>query len=206
VAIESAPNSEIEKLVGFAAMMPWNHGIAGSWHRSTKTTGLLQLFVRADYRQKNIGSCLMDRILCLSTPNYRQQYKYHVLPQGGRKVSLSELKNDIPKSVFTKIYINYYLKCPGQNVGSDTVQHFDESEGDEDLKWLVPHLKDKFSFQLLPTRFLRVMRSIERARRPPAWYDMVMFECCCDAKQRPKDKTGGDGNQRPSNKNGMERR
>ncbi|KAH8879116.1 hypothetical protein GQ53DRAFT_855282 [Thozetella sp. PMI_491] len=168
-----------EELLGFAYLAPWSPGLAGSLEGSARTAVSLHMFVRDAQRRNNVGSCLMDKILSTISTRYKPKFRYH-FSDLDKKPEYCTLAPGLKRhKTFSKVYINYFLKCKEQEGGGGSPRHIDESEGDEDLVWLEPLLRDKFSFALMPQRFSHVVRTIERPRRRPAWYDMVVFEHNC---------------------------
>ncbi len=173
------PEPPMEKILGFAYLAPWNTGLGGNLEGSTRLTARLQAFVRDGYRRNNIGSCLVDKVMSAVSTSYQPKFKYQFIDPDKKPEYRRLQRGEKRHHAFYQLYINYFLKRAGQNVDDTAACHLDDSEGDEDLEWLSPLLADKFGFSLMPIRFSHVARTIQRPRREPAWYDMVVFEHSC---------------------------
>ncbi len=180
------PSDIREKVIGFAYLTAWNRGLAGSPASIGRPTARLHLYVRMAHRRRQIGSCLMDKIMSMVSDNFTPQFEYQYIQGNAENLNNRCGVTGNFRIPIQTVYLTFFLKCLSDHdsTPNNSVQYFEEPEGNEDLEWLIPLLSTNWGFRIC-TEFRRLGYTGERIRRKPAWMDMIVFEHACERGSMP---------------------
>ena len=177
------PNPDlVGKILGFAYLMVWQPGLLGGCGGTSRATVEIRLYVHPQYRRKNIGDSLMDRLLMTFSTRFYTSASYDFIDPTNSRLYREPPERQTRQ--YFHLYYYYFVRHKTKGIEDPKVKA-EQDKYDDGLESVRGLLEGRFGFHE-KTRFDMVFRSPRGRPGPVFWLDAVVFEHTCHIGDIPQ--------------------